>query len=212
MRGLIKITNFRSSILDITKYKLIANTIVKICRQEVSEIETCPECYFNANTLGQEWFVAICSKPHLPLWAKLKGFPFWPAKAMTTTSAGLVDVRFFGAHDRAWVPLKECVLYSENPPSNVAKNKRSEFLKCLEELKVYVKNLSRKYGEFQFAPPKTLYDPNNEVAQLQLLLPGYLGSPKTESNNKKLRLKFVKTASTGEFMSVNENEREDITG
>jgi hypothetical protein len=36
------------------------------------------------------------------VWAKLKGFPFWPGKAMRVSSEENVDVRFFGAHDRAW--------------------------------------------------------------------------------------------------------------
>jgi hypothetical protein len=34
------------------------------------------------------------------VWAKLKGFPFWPAKAMKVNKESAVDVRFFGAHDR----------------------------------------------------------------------------------------------------------------
>ena len=168
------------------------------------EIETCPECYFNANTID-DWFVAVCSKPHIPLWAKLKGFPYWPAKAMSTTAAGLVDVRFFGAHDRAWVPLKDCALYSEKPPNVAAKTKRHDFATCMEEVAVYTNNLSKKFGAFQFAAPRTQYDPTNEVAQLQILLPAYMGSPKIDAtNNKKLMLKFVKTA--GEFITVKESE------
>ena len=37
--------------------------------------------------------------PHTLIWAKLKGYPFWPAKALREVN-GQVDVRFFGAHDR----------------------------------------------------------------------------------------------------------------
>lgn len=33
------------------------------------------------------------------MWAKLKGFPFWPAKALRDKD-GQVDARFFGQHDR----------------------------------------------------------------------------------------------------------------
>lgn len=40
-----------------------------------------------------------------------QGFPHWPAKAMKANKEGNVDVRFFGAHDRAWVPAKDCFLY-----------------------------------------------------------------------------------------------------
>ena len=38
-------------------------------------------------------------KPHLLVWAKLKGFPYWPAKVIRS-NADSIDVRFFGAHDR----------------------------------------------------------------------------------------------------------------
>ena len=44
--------------------------------------------------------------PHIVVWAKLKGFPFWPGKVMRVNSDEQVDVRFFGAHDRAWIPVK----------------------------------------------------------------------------------------------------------
>lgn len=40
-----------------------------------------------------------------------QGFPYWPAKAMKASKENNVDVRFFGAHDRAWIPAKDCFLY-----------------------------------------------------------------------------------------------------
>ena len=82
----------------------------------MQEIENCPDCYMNAHTKKDTWFVAACRIPHLLVWAKLKGFPFWPGKAMRINSDENVDVRFFGAHDRAWIPIKDVFLYSEEPP------------------------------------------------------------------------------------------------
>ena len=61
--------------------------------------------------------------PHLLVWAKLKGFPFWPAKAMRINAEENVDVRFFGAHDRAWIPIKDVYLYSEEAPQKDANKK-----------------------------------------------------------------------------------------
>lgn len=109
-----------------------AKSLLKVAKQETQNIETCPECYINANTLPDTWFVEVCEKPHLVLWAKLKGFPFWPAKAMGINAQG-VDVRFFGDHDRANVPVKDCFLYSKqdpNPPTN--KFKRSTIADCVK--------------------------------------------------------------------------------
>ena len=82
----------------------------------MQEIENCPDCYMNAHTKKDTWFVAACRIPHLLVWAKLKGFPFWPGKAMRINSDENVDVRFFGAHDRAWIPIKDVFLYSQEPP------------------------------------------------------------------------------------------------
>lgn len=104
----------------------------KVSKQEVGDIETCPECYLNANTMTDNWFTETCVKPHLILWAKLKGFPYWPAKAMSINST-LVDVRFFGEHDRANIPAKDCFLYSRedpNPPTN--KYKRNTIADCVK--------------------------------------------------------------------------------
>lgn len=105
-----------------------AKLIVKVCRQEINEIETCSNCYYNANT-RDEWFTDICPKPHILLWAKLKGFPYWPGKGMAMNAAGLIDVRFFGDHDRAWIPPRQCFLYSKadpNPPN------KYRYLKTIE--------------------------------------------------------------------------------
>lgn len=121
-------------ILCIDNYKVTraAKSLQKVSKQEVGDIETCPECYLNANTMTDNWFTETCAKPHLILWAKLKGFPYWPAKAMSINST-LVDVRFFGEHDRANIPSKDCYLYSRedpNPPTN--KYKRNTIADCVK--------------------------------------------------------------------------------
>ncbi|KAK9404776.1 Zinc finger MYND-type containing 8 [Crotalus adamanteus] len=78
-----------------------AKVIIKICEHEMNEIEVCPECYLAACQKRENWFCEPCSNPHPLVWAKLKGFPFWPAKALRDKD-GQVDARFFGQHDRAW--------------------------------------------------------------------------------------------------------------
>lgn len=61
----------------------------------------------------------------------VSGFPYWPAKAMSVSHAGLVDVRFFGAHDRAWVPARDCFLYSEKDPNNF-RTKRQDIIDSMQ--------------------------------------------------------------------------------
>ncbi|KAL1132089.1 hypothetical protein AAG570_010047, partial [Ranatra chinensis] len=77
-----------------------ARALVKIAKQETEEIENCPDCYKHAHTLKENlWFIEPCRRPHILVWAKLKGFPYWPGKVMRSVG-NTVDVRFFGDHNR----------------------------------------------------------------------------------------------------------------
>lgn len=130
---------------DNYKVTRAAKALQKVSKQEVGDIETCAECYLNANTMTDNWFTEVCAKPHLILWAKLKGFPYWPAKAMSINST-LVDVRFFGEHDRANIPSKDCYLYSRedpNPPTN--KYKRNTIADCVKVIQAKNINISIKF-------------------------------------------------------------------
>uniref|UniRef100_A0A671VPM2 Protein kinase C binding protein 1, like n=1 Tax=Sparus aurata TaxID=8175 RepID=A0A671VPM2_SPAAU len=174
------------------KLTATAKVIVKICEHEMNEIEVCPECYLSSCQKRDNWFCEPCSQPHPLVWAKLKGFPFWPAKALREKD-GQVDARFFGQHDRAWVPINNCYLMSKEIPFSVKKTK-SIFNSAMQEMEVYVENIRKKFGVFNYAPFRTPYTPNN---QLQMLLdpanPG-AGTVKTEKPDK-LRINFDITAS-----------------
>lgn len=62
-----------SFVSDQSKLTSSAKTMIKICKQEMMEIENCPSCYLKANTNKSTWFVEVCPKPHILVWAKLKG-------------------------------------------------------------------------------------------------------------------------------------------
>ncbi|KAM9751839.1 MYND-type zinc finger-containing chromatin reader ZMYND8-like isoform 5-T6 [Menidia menidia] len=174
------------------KLTATAKVIVKICEHEMNEIEVCPECYLSACQKRDNWFCEPCSQPHPLVWAKLKGFPFWPAKALREKD-GQVDARFFGQHDRAWVPINNCYLMSKEIPFSVKKTK-SIFNSAMQEMEVYVENIRKKFGVFNYAPFRTPYTPNN---QLQMLLDPAnpsAGTVKTEKPDK-LRFNFDMTAS-----------------
>uniref|UniRef100_A0A672JHH1 Protein kinase C-binding protein 1-like n=1 Tax=Salarias fasciatus TaxID=181472 RepID=A0A672JHH1_SALFA len=174
------------------KLTATAKVIVKICEHEMNEIEVCPECYLFSCQKRENWFCEPCSQPHPLVWAKLKGFPFWPAKALREKD-GQVDARFFGQHDRAWVPINNCYLMSKEIPFSVKKTK-SIFNSAMQEMEVYVENIRKKFGVFNYAPFRTPYTPNN---QLQMLLDPSnpsAGAVKTEKPDK-LRFNFDITAS-----------------
>ncbi|KAM5135005.1 MYND-type zinc finger-containing chromatin reader ZMYND8 isoform 2-T5 [Mantella aurantiaca] len=175
-----------------------AKVLIKICEHEMNEIEVCPECYLAACQKRENWFCEPCSNPHPLVWAKLKGFPFWPAKALRDKD-GQVDARFFGQHDRAWVPMNNCYLMSKEIPFSVKKTK-SIFNSAMQEMEVYVENIRKRFGVFNYAPFRTPYTPNN---QYQMLLdpnnPG-AGTAKTDKQEK-IKLNFDMTASPKILMS-----------
>ncbi|XP_028308336.1 protein kinase C-binding protein 1-like isoform X3 [Gouania willdenowi] len=174
------------------KLTATAKVIVKICEHEMNEIEVCPECYLFACQKRENWFCEPCSQPHPLVWAKLKGFPFWPAKALREKD-GQVDARFFGQHDRAWVPINNCYLMSKEIPFSVKKTK-SIFNSAMQEMEVYVENIRRKFGVFNYAPFRTAYTPNNQLQMLHDPSNPSGGSVKTEKPDK-LRFNFDITAS-----------------
>lgn len=142
-----------------THHKLTgsAKMILKICKHEMTEIEICPDCYARScEQTTEEWFCEPCNNPHRIVWAKLKGYPFWPAKALREKN-GMVDVRFFGAHDRSWVPISQVYAYSKECPT-VMRSKRSGFDYSMSELKRYIEKYKEKFGSFEYAPFRTLYD------------------------------------------------------
>uniref|UniRef100_A0A672R1W0 Protein kinase C-binding protein 1-like n=1 Tax=Sinocyclocheilus grahami TaxID=75366 RepID=A0A672R1W0_SINGR len=145
--------------------------------------------------------VKICeheSQPHPLVWAKLKGFPFWPAKALRDKD-GQVDARFFGQHDRAWVPINNCYLMSKEIPFSVKKTK-SIFNSAMQEMEVYVENVSKKYGVFNYAPFRTPFTPNNQFQMLQDPNNPKKGTVKPEKPDK-VKFNFDMTASPKMLLS-----------
>ncbi|XP_068598105.1 MYND-type zinc finger-containing chromatin reader ZMYND8 [Brachionichthys hirsutus] len=174
------------------KLTATAKVIVKICEHEMNEIEVCPECYLSACQKRDNWFCEPCSNPHPLVWAKLKGFPFWPAKALRDKD-GQVDARFFGQHDRAWVPLNNCYLMSKEIPFSVKKTK-SIFNSAMQEMEVYVENMRKKFGVFNYAPFRTPYTPDGNFQML--LDPTNPSSTLIKpEKQEKIKLSFDMTAS-----------------
>uniref|UniRef100_A0A673IHY0 Protein kinase C-binding protein 1-like n=1 Tax=Sinocyclocheilus rhinocerous TaxID=307959 RepID=A0A673IHY0_9TELE len=180
------------------KLTATAKVIVKICEHEMNEIEVCPECYLSACQKRDNWFCEPCSQPHPLVWAKLKGFPFWPAKALRDKD-GQVDARFFGQHDRAWVPINNCYLMSKEIPFSVKKTK-SIFNSAMQEMEVYVENVRKKYSVFHYAPFRTPYTPNNQFQMLQDPNNPKKGTVKPEKQDK-VKFSFDMTASPKMLLS-----------
>lgn len=73
------------------------------CCYDLQEIRRCSDCYRLSNEKGEKmWFCKPCNPPHKLVYAKQKGYPYWPAKVMQILKGNIYDVRFFGGqHLRA---------------------------------------------------------------------------------------------------------------
>lgn len=142
----------------------------KLCKYELCSIQLCAECFVRSRSSNDyEWFPKVCLQPHLLVWAKLSGYPYWPAKVMSVNSDDSADepavltVQFFGEHKHAFVPAKDCFLYSwENPNGDSGKKFQTRhFSDCVDEAKQYIDNIIAKFGHFNYAAYKTPVVPNN---------------------------------------------------
>lgn len=148
---------------------------------------------------------------------------------MSIDSRQQVDVRFFGAHDRAWVPAIHCMLFSEQDPnktkgSTPTNNKSTSktqkgIADAMKEKDDYIKNLREKYGfkYFKFREP---FDPNDIQKQLDFMLPGLKNHKEVrevhnnvekefegEKQKEKLTLKIIKGQSSNYQVEQKQTEK-----
>lgn len=134
------------------------------------------------------------------------------------------DVRFFGAHDRAWVPVSHCLIFSDKDPNsgktstptnNKSKNQKG-IADALKEKDEYIKNMKERFG-FRYTHIRETLDPLNLQIQLENQLPGIKKSSTNgddKNQKEKLTLKIVKasdgTQTIEKTPKINENDRHPL--
>ncbi|XP_054271302.1 zinc finger MYND domain-containing protein 11 isoform X2 [Macrosteles quadrilineatus] len=112
-----------------------ARLMLRDCLTSLQDIRQCRDCYkvsFERN--NRNWFCKPCRPPHMLVYAKQKGYPYWPAKVIKI-NGDLYDVRFFGGtHERTSVEKAYIRPISININSLQVK-KTSSWNKACEELK-----------------------------------------------------------------------------
>lgn len=65
-----------------------AELMLRDCIHDINELRNCADCYKYSNEkINNKWFCLPCRIPHQLVWAKQKGYPYWPAKVKKTTKA-----------------------------------------------------------------------------------------------------------------------------
>ncbi|XP_052902257.1 uncharacterized protein LOC128309819 [Anopheles moucheti] len=151
-----------------------ARAMQKKAKNEIDEMEPCYECYIYANTRSEQWFTEPCSKPHLLVWAKLRGFPYWPGKLYMLNTNNQAYVRFFATHDRSWMSVKDCFLYCKQDP-NPSKNWKNKITVSLAQsvtdIEQHITRLQEQFRTFNYAPFMELVDPSRFEEQQRAMLP-----------------------------------------
>lgn len=147
-----------------------AKKMMDICTRELKELELCINCYLLSTTKpSRSWFCMPCNPPHKVVWAKQKGFEYWPAKVIQFAD-GKIDVRFFGGHhERAWVTL-QCIKCITISPAELHIKKTKGWMRASEEMKQYLAQTEAMLGrvsakrivEFEL-PSDTNFERRTEV-------------------------------------------------
>ncbi|XP_029641211.1 zinc finger MYND domain-containing protein 11-like isoform X2 [Octopus sinensis] len=125
----------------------LARIMIRDCKYDIDEICQCWNCYYMSNSKPANWFCKPCKPPHELVYAKLKGFSYWPAKVIRVTEDSKHDVRFFGGyHQRALIPQEYIKPISVNIKTVTSKRTQG-FIKACEELKLHRQLLEEQVDE-----------------------------------------------------------------
>lgn len=122
----------------------LARIMIRDCKYDIDEMNQCQNCYYMSNAKPRNWFAQPCDPPHELVYAKLKGFSYWPSKVIRNIGDDKLDVRFFGGlHQRAVLP-KEAIKSVDTPKKQLGAKKTAAFNKAEEELSMHLKLLKER--------------------------------------------------------------------
>ncbi|PWA30095.1 hypothetical protein CCH79_00009772, partial [Gambusia affinis] len=128
----------------------IARLLFSDTCHELNELVLCKNCFYLSNARPENWFCYPCTPSHDLVWAKMKGFGYWPAKVLQRED-NQVDVRFFGHQHqrsidphafgsgpvrRAWIP-SENIQDIKVSVQQLQVKRSNGWKKACEELEVY---------------------------------------------------------------------------
>uniref|UniRef100_A0A6P7GDG9 Zinc finger MYND domain-containing protein 11 n=1 Tax=Diabrotica virgifera virgifera TaxID=50390 RepID=A0A6P7GDG9_DIAVI len=114
-----------------------AELMVRDTLHDLTELTNCVDCYKHSNEkINAKWFCLPCRVPHELVWAKQKGYPYWPAKIIRVIESNY-DVRFFGGkYERATLKVNS-IKDIDTPREQLMIKPSSAADKALEELRYH---------------------------------------------------------------------------
>ncbi|XP_034008914.1 zinc finger MYND domain-containing protein 11 isoform X2 [Trematomus bernacchii] len=147
----------------------IARLLFSDTCHELNELLLCKTCFYLSNARPDNWFCYPCSPNHDLVWAKMKGFGYWPAKVLQREE-NQVDVRFFGhQHQRAWIP-SDNIQDIKVKVQQLQVKRSSGWKKACEELEVYQRFVREgRFWKTKMEETNMATEQQQQQQQLQLL-------------------------------------------
>ncbi|XP_055301677.1 MYND-type zinc finger-containing chromatin reader Zmynd8-like [Sitodiplosis mosellana] len=150
------------------------HSLLEQCQRDVKSIKTCTDCFAYWMHDHDDYFTRVCTTPHLLVYAKMTGYPNWPAKLMSIDGCK-ANVEFFGDHTQNDVSLANCFLYSEQFQGKSPKNfeqLKEDLDKATKELKLHIEKVKNKFGSFHPAKGKVALKGRDLKQELMSMFPG----------------------------------------
>lgn len=99
------------------KMNAMAEQLRMYCIEQVESMQACAKCYLNSIECPDHHIEMACEMDHPILWGlDPTNLLYWPAKCMAVNDSRAI-VQFFGNHKTATIDVKDCLLYSREPPT-----------------------------------------------------------------------------------------------
>lgn len=134
--------NLRTNFSYVSQIQKASKRLIGFMEQHIQFIEmiSCDECYGNAHEYETKFIITKpCSKPHLLLWVKVRGYCYWPAKVMTLSIDNKkINVQFFGDYSGSYLSVNNCFVYSKENPEKTKGPPSEEYIKAINVRILYV--------------------------------------------------------------------------
>lgn len=108
--------NFQLKSTEDHKMGALAEQLRMYCIEQVKSMQACAKCFLNSSESPDRHIEMTCEMAHPILWTVDQNLLYWPAKCLAVNDSKAI-VQFFGNHKTATVDVKDCWLYSREPPT-----------------------------------------------------------------------------------------------
>nr|CAD7452443.1 unnamed protein product [Timema tahoe] len=186
----------------------MARQMLRDCIYDLQEIRQCRDCYRMSNEKeDKHWFCQPCKPQHELVYAKQKGFPYWPAKVIKIEGQ-TYDVRFFGGHHQRAVLDKTYIRPISVNIHTLQVKRTSSWNKACEELKRHRDQLE-KLANSSEVDDSSFEDDDDDLDTVCVVHTEYRNSTVRDHETEESIPKLVNESTTVRVPSDDDEDDED---